>query len=223
PRPAVNAMRSIAKGFDELNADRRAMKEQAQASALHWIQYVAQASIGSVSADAVRADHGRTAGQETLTNVARANAAPTTHGDPAKLAGLVDLEFVASSARPQEPAMLRRVFVQGVSNAIAQRLANGPSLLATGLAVRAHGVSREGDAVLPVTVVRDEGGNLRYTDDSGAAGMPGPRWLARKAGATRDSIDDEMRGARILMEDELMANRVPVTAIATDSNDNASK
>jgi hypothetical protein len=130
---------------------------------------------------------------------------------------LVDVEFAASAAHPTVPATVRRVFVKGTSNTLARRLAQQP-LLETQLAVRAHGVSSDGDAVLPLTVVRDEAGNITYTDGTGAPGIPA-RWFARKAGEVNGGASAELRGARKLIEDEIMREPIASHLISTDSSD----
>lgn len=213
PRNAVRAMDKVTEEIAGMNQDKEAAALQAQASAVHWMRYLAQASLGAVSPQTAAAEgkhldpHGL-----PLTDMSNANARPAS--------GLIDLVFAASAGHPETPATLRSVFVQGVSNLIAQRLVQ-QSLLDAGLAVRAQGTPADGDASLPVTVTRDEAGNITYSDQTRPPGVPGASWLARKAGDLHGGPSAELRGARKLIEEELMSKPVPSGLIATDSTDGA--
>jgi hypothetical protein len=211
PRNAVRAMDKVTEEITSMNQDKEAAALQAQASALHWMRYLAQASLGAIYPQAAAAgtknldSHGR-----PLSDMSNVNIRPAS--------GLIDLLFAASAAHPETPATLRSVFVQGVSNVMARRLVQ-QSLLDAGLAVRAHGTPADGDASLPVTVTRDEAGNIDYADQTRPPGVPGASWLARKAGDLHGGRSAELRGARKLVEEELMSKPVPSALIATDSTD----
>lgn len=211
PRNAVRAMDKITEEITGMNQDKEATTLQAQASALHWIRYLAQASLGAVSPQAAAAEGKHLDPHvQPLTDLSNANVRPAS--------GLVDLVFAASAAHPETPAMVRSVFIQGVSNALAQRLAAEP-LLDAGLAVRARGTPADGDASMPVIVTRDEAGNITYSDQTRPPGVPGASWLARKAGDLHGGPSADLRGARKLVEEELMSKSIPPVLIATDSTD----
>lgn len=211
PRNAVRAMDKITDEITAMNQGQEAAVLQAQASALHWVRYLAQASLGSVSPETAQAAGKRTdAHGQALTD--------TTEMSTRGTSGLVDVTFAASVAHPENPATVRGVFVQGVSNAIAHRLAR-QSLMDAGVAVRARGTPSDGDASMPVMVTRDEAGNLTYSDQTHPPGAAGASWLARKAGDLHGGPSAELRGARKLMEDDLMNKRIPESLITTDSAD----
>lgn len=219
---AVEAMEGIARNIRaKLVNNQQPANEQAHASAMHWVQYVAQTSLGSVTAEESRAAGKRTQRHgESTTNVAAANTAPTSRGAPSAHDGLLDIEFEADRFHPEVPATIVHARIHGVSNAIAKRIADA-SLLTAGIPVRAY--SRPGAATLEV--VRDEAGNVDYVDNTGAPGMPG-NWFARKAGEPLGGRDAALRGARKLIEQELMATELgKITLndrpfkIETDSDD----
>jgi hypothetical protein len=213
---AVDAMEAIATNVRKVVNREEPANKQADASRMHWIQYVAQTSLGTVTAEESRAAGKRTLKHgESTTNLEGANTAPTSRGAPSAHDGLLDLEFEADPNRAETPGRVVRARIHGVSNAIATKLAEA-ALLTAGVPVRAY--SRPGSSTLEV--VRDEAGNVDYVDNTGAPGMPG-NWFERKVGEPRGGRDAALRGARKLMEQELMAsslNDIGV-AIATDSDD----
>ena len=161
---------------------------------INWIRYVAQSSLGSVSANEARRTDMRTDGEHALTNIDHAVAAPSEHYTPSRPDGLVDIRFAANLHDPTAPAKVVTASLFGVSHAIADRVGRHP-LLGQALAVRVTGTSSESDAVVPVTVVRDEAGNVRYEDASSTG------WLARKGGSFAHKASAELRGATKLMEE----------------------
>ena len=72
--------------------------------------------------------------------------------------------------------------------------------------MRASGHLGKHDA--SITVVRDEAGNVQFEDNTTVAEQQAS-WLARKAGVTHHiSPADEHRGAKQLIEKELMAGTI---------------
>jgi hypothetical protein len=207
---AVDTMDGIASSVKDLAKDEKPANLQAQASAMHWVQYMAQMSLGSVTAQEARATGKRSLKHgESTTNIAAANTASTSSGAPSAHDGLLDIEFHADVFHPERPATIVHARIHGVSNAIAQRLAEA-SLLTAGVPVRAY--SRPGGATLEV--IRDEAGNVDYVDNTGAPGMPG-NWFARKVGEPHGGLDAELRGARKLIEQEIMAVELAKVSIET--------
>lgn len=226
PEVALASMKAIA---DELlaqgNGGDKALpaREQAHASRSHWIQYVAQSSLGSITPEDAKAAHLRTrtsgASQTDAaptTNIEAANAAPTSRGAPAARDGLVDVAFHADIAHPTAPATIKEVRINGISNTLAKHLAE-KSLLELGIAVRAYAIPDGSNAVVGLSASRDEAGNVDYTDETGAPGMPG-NWFARKAGEPAGGRDAALRGARQLLEREIMSRPID-KPIKTDSTD----
>jgi hypothetical protein len=191
PDAAIAAMNDVAQGVEEERQN--ATNIQAQHSAHNWIRYVAQSSLGSISAtDARRADM-RTDGDHAL---ARIDHAATAHDEHAMASpdGLVDIRFSANLHDPTTPARVVTASLFGISEATAARVRRHP-LLGQKLAMRVAGIGSDSDVAVPITVVRDEAGNLRY-DDASATG-----WLARKAGSFARTSSAEQRGATKLMEE----------------------
>ncbi len=209
PMQAIASLDAIAHELTDYASRQRPANLQAQASAMHWIQYVAQASLGSVAANESRAGGRRArADGATTTNLAGANMAPTGGMAPTVHDGLVDVELEVDHFHPANPAIVRGVRVHGVSKNIGERLARD-SLRAANVAVRAY--SLDG-----LEAVRDEAGNIDYSDNTGAPGMPG-NWFARKAGEPSGGRDAALRGARALIEDEVLTYHPQKQDIETDS------
>lgn len=216
-KQAITSMQVIAREIDQVASSNTAMNLQRQQSALHWIEYVAQASLGSVSAESSRAAGQRTAADGGPTaDIQSANAAPTARGAPQAQNGLVDVGFTADLADPGRPVVVKTVRVTGVSNAIARELA-GKALRDANLAVRAYGLPTNNDAIAGIEVIRDEAGNTQVSDQTGAFG-PG-NWFARRIGEPDGGPDAEIRGARTMMEEEILPTAFKKKEIHTDSDD----
>ncbi|MEO6776083.1 MAG: hypothetical protein ABI467_24185 [Kofleriaceae bacterium] len=207
PRQAIAAMVEIAAGIRDVTGQEIPANKQALASATHWIEYVAQASLGVVSSDEARRDHKRVGDEgESTTSITSANAAPTVRGAPSAHDGLVDLKFVANRSHPTEPVTILSGRVHGVSKDTYDHLRRIP-LREAHVPVRAYAIPNGTDAVVGLEAIRDEAGNVEFTDDTGAPGMPG-HWFASRIGEPAGGPDAQIRGARELME-EMVSTRLP--------------
>ena len=197
---AGRAMAAIADGLAE--AAGAASAQQADQSRFAWMRFLSQSALGSLTPTAATAlglDTGDEAAPITDT---RGAVAPPREGEAmGRFDGVLDLEFAADYAHPSAPVRLVRASMTGVTPRMADRL-RSRQLAEVGVVIRAHGTA-PGQANLPITVVRDEVGNIRFTDDTGAAGMPST-WLSRKGGSLQPSPERQLDGARKLMA-ELMA------------------
>lgn len=182
-----------------------AQQVQTESTLQHWVNYVAQASLGSDTADdgssvidMAPANH--TAGEHS------ANVGSDNQPSLQKFDGLVDLAFVVNAARPEEPARLVSAKINGVRQVVADSLvANGR--LKPGVAVRAYGTAGGGSAVTPLTVVRDESGAITFTDRMGLQ-WDEASWLSKKAGYRRATPEAQDEGARLLLG-ELLSQQLP--------------
>ena len=214
PDAAVAAMEHANGGLVEAQKD--AIKIQRDATKLCWIRYVAQSSLGTTAPPTARA-RGLTpnADGSDLTSMAPANHAPDEHRPMRTFDGLVDLEFTVDEIDHHEPARLVRATVRGVRRTVAEMLQQHP-LLALNLPVRAAATPMKNrSAVTPITIVRDEAGNISHTDHMKLP-WEQPSWLSRKAGAARGSATAQREGARKLIEDELMSKPVSKEKLVTD-------
>ncbi len=215
PARALSAMEAAAAA---ISAEADSVSElQTQSTLQHWVNYLAQVSMGSSTADdgssvidMVPANH--TAGEHP------ANVGYDNQPSLQKFDGLVDLAFVVNVARPEEPARLVSAKINGVNNAVADSLiVNGR--LRPGVAVRAYGTSGGGNAVTPLTVVRDESGAITFTDHMGLE-WDEASWLSKKAGQRRSTPEAQQEGARILLDELLSQQMPPVGRTASNGNAN---
>lgn len=211
---AVGLMKSATAAFK--SASGTANDAQRDASLENWMSYLAQSSMGSVSANEVKQQGGRVLpGGVTTTNMSAANQAPDAHHGVQTFDGLVDLRFEIEQGNPQLKAKPTSLTVRGVNQVAANMLAIKP-LRSWNLPVRAVAEPTHDAAVaIPLTVLRDEAGNLSHTDNMHGP-ADAPSWLSRKAGAVRGSAEKQREGARILMENELMAETVDTKLVHTD-------
>ena len=211
---AVGIMKSATVAFK--NASGSAHIAQMEASVAHWMRYVAQSAMGSVTAGKAKQQGVRAmADGSTTTDMRAANQAPDAHHGVQTFDGLVDLRFEIEQGNPLEKATVASVMVRGVNPEAAKVLASKP-LFQWKLPVRAVAQPTRSSAVaIPLTVLRDEAGNLSFTDNMHGP-ADAPSWLSRKAGAVRGSAEKQHEGARILMEQELLAEKVSDNLIKTD-------
>ena len=197
PQRAVEVMQAAA---DAVAAEAATVREaQLQVTLEHWVKYVAQAAMGSVTTqdgslviDASRANH--TAGEHLV------NGESTLP----RFDGLVDIGFHV--IRPEDPVRLMSAEIRGINNNVADQLVlNGR--LRPGIAVRAFGTGGPSSVVTPLTIVRDEAGRITYTDHMGIAGET-PSWLSRRAGR-KPSHEAELEGATLLLE-EILSMDLPI-------------
>lgn len=216
PKEAISAMQKVAARLNEFTKDEIAANTQAQASATHWIRYIAQASLGTVSADNARRDHKHPAADGSpTTNVSSANTAPPERGEPLARDGLIDIRFSADRTRPWEPVTVTSARVHGIGKAMATRYKREP-LRDAHVPVRAYADPKGSDPVTGIEVIRDEAGNIEYTDETGGPGAPG-NWFASKVGEPRGGRDAEGRGARKLIEEEIVNKQLTVE-VESDSD-----
>ncbi len=182
-----------------------AKETQKDEARLAWMRFLSQHALGSLDArQATALGLVPGAGAAPITDV-RGAEAPPREGEPmARLDGVLDLEFEADYVAPEGPVTVKKARMTGVHARMVETLLRRP-LRELGLVIRAHGTA-PGAAVLPVTVVRDEAGNIRFTDETGAAGQPST-WLSRKGGSVHASPERQRLGAVKLM-DELLDQRV---------------
>lgn len=126
---------------------------------------------------------------KTLSNIGHANVAPGSETLKA-FDGLIELTFRASANRPRARAELISAKVAGVTPQTLAALANRP-LLDAELPIRASGIPTT-DASSPLTVVRDERGNIVFNDSVGQGNQPA-HWFEKKGGG-----DPEV-GARLVL------------------------
>ena len=150
---------------------------QRQESSRQWIHYLAHASLGESERD------------KTLSNIGHANVAPGS-GTLKAFDGLIELTFRASANRPRARAELISAKVAGVTPQTLAALANRP-LLDAELPIRASGIPAT-DASSPLTVVRDERGNIVFNDSVGQGNQPA-HWFEKKGGG------DAEVGARLVL------------------------
>src|SRR5262249_33445519 len=113
---------------------------------------------------------------------------------------------IVNASRPVRVVGMR---LNGVTQDVANHLAQ-QSLMSAHVAVRAYSLAG-------IEVIRDEAGNVEFTDNTGAPGMPG-NWFARRAGEPNGGYDAAARGARRLIEEEIMAKPlIGNAAVRTDS------
>ncbi len=188
-----------------LEAKAKAKPLQTGEARLAWMRFLSQHALGSLDpkqAAGLGLEPG--AGATPITDV-RGAAAPPREGEAMdRLDGVLDLEFEADYVAPEGPVTIKRARMTGIHPKMVETL-QGCTLRELGVVIRAHGTA-PGAAVLPVTVVRDEAGNVRFTDETGAAGQPST-WLSRKGGSVHASPERQRLGAVKLM-DELLDKRI---------------
>jgi len=139
-------------------------------SSRQWMHYLAQSSLGTSKHD------------EELSDVGRANIAPGNN-KLRSFDGLVELTFSASANHPQATSELLTAKVAGVTAKTLAAIAD-KSLLSAGLPIRASGAPTT-DAISPMTVVRDERGNIVLNDAVGEGSQPA-HWFEKKGGGDPD-------------------------------------
>lgn len=199
PEEATAAMRAIREEL-ELAAS-RAKEGQATESRVAWMRFLSQSALGSLDPDEAQ-DLGLRPGRhgESITDTRGATAPPREHEKMQDFDGVLTIEFRADYNHPEEAVTVQSARMTGVHHDMLDKLmTKSPREL--GVVVRAHGKA-DGLAVLPITVIRDEAGNVRFTDDTGAPGQAAS-WLSRKGGSLHTSPERQRLGAIKLM-DELM-------------------
>lgn len=216
PQAAFAAMDQVSEAVEI--ASNTVAETQRVETLRHWVRYLAQTSLGSTS-DAQARTRGLVSAKDAspLTDLRSATHAPDEHRPMRTFDGLVDLQFTINERDPLEPAQVRSAKLHGVRREVAKVLASR-SLLDGNVPVRAFAVAASGpsrSANVPLTVTRDEAGNIDHVDNLRVE-WEEPRWLSRKAGSLRASPAAQHAGARKLMEEELMRKPLGEHKIETD-------
>ena len=190
PEAATAALQLCADGLEAEAENARDI--QADASSRNWVRFVAQSSLGDVAPDAASGRLHADRDGLTLTDITAANSTPTEKGESTSFDGLVDVGFQVDINHPEKPVTVHEAHIHGVSKSTAYRIGKEP-LLGQRLAVRAYGMPTPDAEVVPIAVVRDEAGNIQYSDETSVGGMAKAK-LARAEG--RPCARDTSRGAR---------------------------
>jgi len=209
PDKAVDVMNRIAKELADEQP--HAAAEQKQQTVVQWVRYVAQSSLGTVASR-----NKKTGETESLTAIRGANEKLEGNKALHRHDGLIDVSFTADFHHPEQPVKLIRARVHGVRDEVARLLAGQP-MNTLGLPVRASGLL--GGPSVSVTVVRDEAGTIAFTDNTTVEWQQAT-WLARKAGvATNGGSSDEQRGAKKLIEEEIMVKSLAEADKSLETDD----
>jgi hypothetical protein len=175
PRDAGKAAAILKQAASVVSAQKEAARSlQATESTKGWIRLVSHSSLGSVDAEHAHVEGLKQTHDESSTAKID-NAIASAPYD-----GVVELELDADAINAAAPVHVASARLFGVSNAAAKRLQlDSKPLSSAGLAIRAR--STQASSPVKVSIARDEAGNVRYTDESGAIGMPTP-WLSRRGG-----------------------------------------
>ncbi|MDQ3368979.1 MAG: hypothetical protein M3680_26445 [Myxococcota bacterium] len=151
--------------------------------------------------------------------VAETSGADSAHGsfddaDPVKrVDGLIDCTIRASYPDPQRRVEVVSTRVNGVKQGILKRLTR-QRLLDLALPVRA--TADFGSPSASLAVVRTAAGAINYTENTQPNGRAG--WLERKA-QTYGRGADAAWGARMMIEEEVMAQPLDASKVSGDSAD----
>lgn len=210
------AMAAIADGLEE--AAGMARDEQQNESSFAWMRFLSQSSLGALDPGEA-AKQGLAPGKdgEPITDTRDLAVAPGQDEAMPRVDGVLDLEFIADLHHPTAPVKVIGAAMTGVTTKMAERL-RGQAPAELGVVIRAHGRVR-GLANLPIVVIRDEAGNLRFDDDTGSDGVLAS-WLAKKGGGVHDSPERRRLGAQQLM-DEVAS--LPLAEVKVDNKKKSTK
>ena len=164
PERALAAIKALIDSIHASSPDVRTI--QSNESSLQWIRYVAHTSLG---------DNKRNPSVANMDSANKTEAA----GGTAPFDGLVDLFFSASTSHPQERVKLESARMTGVKAQSLAVFAQKP-LLEQAVPIRALGKSNS-DALFNLVVLRDEQGDVTFTDAMGQ-GSQQAHWFERKGG-----------------------------------------
>ena len=194
----VAAFKTIVDGLTAAHG--KAPDLQEHQARLAWMSFLSQGALGSVPAPA------REGG--TTTDTRGASATASDRGRVTPIDGVVEVEIEADYNKPASPVTVLSVRCTGIIRNMLSGVVKTNDHRLRGLAVVVRATGRaKGVAEFRVSVVQDEGGNIRYTDNTGAAGTPST-WLTRKAGGW--GTTRQHAGARKLMDEVLDA---PLTSV----------
>lgn len=197
PDQATAALRAIR---EELDAAASAAKdEQAIGSRVAWMRFLSQNALGSLDPKEAMGLGLRPGGDGASITDTRGAIAPPREGEAMRdFDGVLTIKFMADYGHPEEPVTVQRARMTGVHQQMLKKLKD-KSPRDLHIVVRAYGAA-PGFAVLPITVVRDEAGNVRFTDDTGTPGQASS-WLSRKGGSLHTSPERQRLGAIKLMDE----------------------
>ena len=182
----------------------KAVELQEHAERIAWMSYLAQSAMGARTSDELRRRGMRPmpAGGP-VTDIRGIGETAPPGGQVTPIDGVLEVEIEADYRAPSRPVKVLNVRCSGVTRAMLEAVIvrHGPRLRGLPLVVRAAGHA-PGIHEFAVNVVKDEAGNVGFTDNTAAAGQPS-KWLARKAGKWDAAAQHE--GARTLMEEVLDA------------------
>lgn len=180
---------------------------QLRETVTQWVRLVAQTSLGSVP----------TKSGAAVTALDRANAAPGLDQPLAPRDGLIDISFSGDDYDSSAPIQLTHARVNGITPGALDTLTGADgrmparSIRDLGLAIRVSGMFSGNDSA--VTVVRDEAGNIQYTDRSRTS-----HWFARRAGVMTHATDvDQHRGAREFLDRDILGKTLLMLPLKNDA------
>lgn len=215
PEQAIAQMEEMCHQFADLADDAKGF--QKDETRLAWMRFLSQHALGSLSAKQA-AGLGLAPGADgaAITDVRGAAVPPMDGGAMASVDGMLDLAFEADYDTPERAVRVKQGRLTGVHLNMIETIKSRP-LRELGIVIRAHGTVASGAP--PIVVVRDEAGNVRFTDETGAVGQPST-WLSRKGGSLRPSPERQRLGAIALMDQLLDQTIVQLGAsIETDHQD----
>jgi hypothetical protein len=192
-----------------------AAKVQAHHARLAWMSYLSQSVVGSRTSEELRRARLRPMPEGgPVTDLRGISETAPPGGLVTPIDGVLEVEIEADYRAPTRPVKVLSVRCTGVTRPLVEAVfkQHGPRLRGLPLVVRAAGRA-PGMAEFAVNVVKDEAGNVGFTDNTAAAGQPS-KWLARKAGKWESAAQQE--GARTLMDEVLDAPIDPRTMLWTD-------
>ncbi len=193
PKLAISYMRGIADQISAMVKTDKTANEQATQSAIHWTRYVAGSKMGTVDEKTAKRTGLQVARDGTETAVIQsANVSPGVNGEIMRRDGLIDIEFRADTEDVSRVSVVG-VRLDGVSISTRERVVR--NILGSGLPIRAY--SFVGGVQLEI--IRDEAGNVAFTDGTGTIGMPG-NWFHRRSGKVHAGPDATLRAAGLVLE-----------------------
>lgn len=194
PQAAFAVMDTMREGLQA--AFSNAIEAQRAETFRNWLRYLTQTSVGSSTKR--KAEDGT-----DVTDIDRATALKG-EGSAKTFDGIVDVRVTIDEGNPQAPAIPKSAMIRGVAKEVGDTLAKKP-LLGARVPVRAVAEPSPRTPDSRLSISRDEAGNLAF-EDRVAGGETAPsRWLSRKAGIVPGSEAGQREGARVLIEDEVMA------------------
>lgn len=187
---AIKSMAALGAGIKA--EQKSAGTTQAQESVTQWVRMLAHESLGERDANQAVREGDKLGGNPSLTDMDAANKSFDRNHAQKKHDGLIDIRVAASADTSFAPVTGAKLL--GVKRAVATRFSTIP-LENISLPIRISS-DFNGSAHESVVVVRDEAGNIDYTEKTGGNG-PSMNWLGRYGGASKDPKE----GAKKLMHE----------------------